>query len=43
MGNHLRTELMLQALDMALGQRRARGVIHHSDQGCQLRKLAKIT
>jgi putative transposase len=35
MANHLRTELMLQALDMALAQRRARGVIHHSDQGCQ--------
>jgi putative transposase len=40
MGNHLRTELMLQALDMALGQRRARGVIHHSDQGCQYTSVA---
>jgi transposase InsO family protein len=30
MSSHLRTELMLQALDMALAQRRACGVIHHS-------------
>ena len=35
MANHLRTELVLDALNMALGQRRATGVIHHSDQGCQ--------
>lgn len=35
MGCHLRTELMLKALDMALAQRHAKGVIHHSDQGCQ--------
>ncbi|MFL9912612.1 IS3 family transposase [Paraburkholderia sp. RL17-337-BIB-A] len=35
--DHLRTALMLQALDMALGQRHPNGVIHHSDQGCQLR------
>jgi transposase InsO family protein len=34
MGNHLRTALMLQALDMALAQRHPNGVIHHSDQGC---------
>jgi transposase InsO family protein len=31
MSNHLYTELMLRALDMALGQRRHEGVIHHSD------------
>jgi putative transposase len=31
----LRTELVLEALDMALGQRRPAGVIHHSDQGSQ--------
>ena len=31
MANHLRTELVLDALNMALGQRRATGVIHHSD------------
>jgi putative transposase len=35
MSNHLYTELMLRALDMALLQRRPEGVIHHSDQGCQ--------
>ncbi|WP_082854997.1 IS3 family transposase [Paraburkholderia phytofirmans] len=35
MSNHLYTELMLRALDMALSQRRPVGVIHHSDQGCQ--------
>jgi putative transposase len=31
MSSHLYTELMLRALDMALQQRRAEGVIHHSD------------
>ncbi len=35
MANHLRSELVLDALNMALGQRGAVGVIHHSDQGCQ--------
>ena len=35
MENHLRTELVLEALNMAVGQRRPAGVIHHSDQGCQ--------
>ena len=32
---HLRTELVLTALDMAVEQRRPADVIHHSDQGCQ--------
>jgi len=32
---HLRTELVLSALNMALGQRKAKGVIHHSDHGTQ--------
>ncbi len=36
MGRHLRTELMLKALDMALAQRHVKGVIHHSDQGCPI-------
>jgi putative transposase len=36
METSLRTELVLKALDMALGQRRAYGVIHHSDQGSQI-------
>jgi putative transposase len=40
MATHLRTDLVLQALDMALEQRRPRGVIHHSDQGCQYTSLA---
>lgn len=35
MANHLRTELIIDALDMALERRRPAGVIHHSDQGCQ--------
>ena len=35
MANHLRTQLVLDALDMALWQRRPDGVIHHSDQGSQ--------
>ena len=40
MAHHLRTELVLAALDMALGQRRPASVIHHSDQGCQYTSLA---
>jgi hypothetical protein len=35
MAAHLRTELVLDALNMAIGQRRPTQVIHHSDQGCQ--------
>jgi putative transposase len=37
---HLRTELVLDALEMAIRQRRPRGVIHHSDQGSQYTSLA---
>jgi putative transposase len=37
MATHLRTELVLDALNMALDQRRPMKVIHHSDQGCQPR------
>jgi putative transposase len=33
MADHLRTELVQQALDMALTQRRPDSMIHHSDQG----------
>ncbi len=40
MATQLRTELMLQALEMALGQRRPEGVIHHSDQGSQYTSIA---
>jgi putative transposase len=35
METHLRTELVLAALNMAIEQRRPHAVIHHSDQGCQ--------
>jgi putative transposase len=33
MANHLRSELVLAAMEMAIGQRRPKDVIHHSDQG----------
>jgi putative transposase len=35
MANHLPTELVLDAMAMAVGQRRPKDVIHHSDQGSQ--------
>jgi putative transposase len=37
MATHLRTELVLAALNMAVAQRRPTTVIHHSDQGRQRR------
>src|SRR5207249_6577347 len=40
MESHLRTELVVAALDMAVAQRRPTTVIHHSDQGCQYTSLA---
>ena len=40
MANHLRTELVLDALGMAIGQRQPTDVIHHSDQGSQYTSLA---
>ncbi len=40
MTNHLRAELVVDALEMAVGQRRPRDVIHHSDQGSQYTSLA---
>ena len=40
METHLRTTLVLAALDMAVEQRQPRAVIHHSDQGCQYTALA---
>ena len=39
MATHLRTSLVLAALDMAITQRRPTAVIHHSDQGCQYTAL----
>ena len=40
MENHLKTELVLAALDMALAQRRPQAVIHHSDRGTQYTSYA---
>ena len=40
METHLRTELVLAALEMAIGQRKPSNVIHHSDQGSQYTSLA---
>ena len=40
MANHLRTDLVLAALDMAIGRRRPDGVVHHSDQGSQYTSVA---
>jgi putative transposase len=40
MATHLRTELVLSALEMAIAQRRPSGVVHHSDHGCQYTSFA---
>lgn len=40
MASHLKTDLVLAALNMALAQRRPTDVIHHSDHGCQYTALA---
>ena len=40
MGGDLRAQLMRDALNMALGQRRPREVVHHSDRGSQYTSLA---
>jgi putative transposase len=41
MAGHLRTELIVAALDMALARRRpAAGLVHHSDRGTQYTSLA---
>ena len=37
---HLKTQLVLDALEMALAQRKGQGVIFHSDQGCQYTSVA---
>jgi putative transposase len=40
MANHLRTDLVVGALEMAIWNRRpGEGVIHHSDHGCQYTSL----
>jgi putative transposase len=41
MAEHLRTDLVLDALDMAITQRNPTpGLVHHSDHGCQYTSLA---
>ena len=40
MATHLRTELILDALNLAIYQRRPRDVVHHSDQGTQYTSVA---
>src|SRR5262249_40158031 len=40
METHLPTELVLAALEMAIGQRKPSNVIHYSDQGTQYTSLA---
>ena len=40
MATTLHTQIVLDALDMALWRRRPSGVIHHSDQGSQYTSLA---
>lgn len=41
MAGHLRTELILDALDMAITRRRpSTGLVHHSDRGTQYTSLA---
>jgi putative transposase len=40
LASHLRTELVLQALEMALKSRQPSQVVHHSDQGCQYTSIA---
>jgi putative transposase len=40
MGCDLRAQLVVDALNMAIGQRRPREVIHHSDQGSQYTSVA---
>jgi putative transposase len=40
MDTHMRTELILDALQMAVTQRQPRGVIHHSDRGSQYTSYA---
>ncbi len=40
MGERMTADLVLAALNMALEQRKPKGVIHHSDQGSQYTSLA---
>jgi putative transposase len=40
MQTHMRTDLVLDALNMAIFRRKPKGVIHHSDQGTQYTSIA---
>jgi putative transposase len=40
MKSHMRTDLVLEALNMAIQRRKPRDVIHHSDQGSQYTSIA---
>lgn len=40
MATHLKSQLVVDTLNMALCQRQPEGVIHHSDQGCQYTSIA---
>lgn len=40
MANHMRTELVLDALNMAIYRRQPKNVVHHSDQGSQYTSIA---
>lgn len=40
MGTNLKTQLVLDAMNMAIGQRKPSDVIHHSDQGSQYTSMA---
>jgi len=40
MATYMRTELVRDALDMAIHNRKPIGVIHHSDQGSQYTSIA---
>ncbi len=40
MGTNLKTQLVLDAMNMAIGQRKPSDVIHHSDQGSQYTSVA---
>lgn len=40
MGNDLKTQIVLDAMNMAIGQRKPTNVIHHSDQGSQYTSIA---
>ncbi len=40
MADHMKTDIVLDALEMAVRQRRPNGVVHHSDQGCRYTSVA---